>query len=291
MKKIFGFLFLSFLVGALGTTGALADGIPVDWQLGFQEAASPTAERLNEFHNLLLYIIFGISFFVMGLLIYVMFRFNAKANPKPANFTHNVLIEVIWTVIPVVILIIIAIPSFKLLYYTDRIAEPEMTLKITGYQWYWGYEYPDNENINFMSYMIPDKEIDTSKGQMRLLSTDNVVVLPIDTDIQLLITAADVIHAVALPALGIKLDAIPGRMNETWVRINKVGTYYGQCSELCGKDHSYMPIEVKAVTKEEFKRWVQRAKLEFSSLEALPSNTDTDTNTHTNTQLAYAESK
>lgn len=277
MKKLFGFLLIALLAG---TTGAFADGLATDWQLGLQGAASPTAERIGDFHNMMLYIITAIVIFVLVLLLYVMVRFNSRVNPKPAKFTHNVLIEVIWTVVPVVILIIIAIPSFKLLYYADRTAEPEMTLEMTGYQWYWGYAYPDNEGINFMSYMLPEDEIDTSKGQKRLLSTDNPVVLPIDTDIQLLVKSADVIHAVAVPSLGIKLDAVPGRTNETWMHINEPGTYYGQCSELCGKDHSFMPIEIKAVTKEEFKAWVQRAKLEFSSLQTL-----------SNTQLAYAETK
>src|SRR5262249_1028028 len=151
---------------------------------------------------------------------------------------------IIWTVVPVLILLIIAVPSFRLLYFTDRTPNPEMTLKVTGYQWYWGYEYPDNAGVNFLAYMVPEKEIDESKGQIRLLSTDNPVVLPVDTNIQILTTAADVIHSFAVPALGIKIDAMPGHTNETWVRITKPGIYYGQCSELCGKDHAYMPIEV-----------------------------------------------
>jgi cytochrome c oxidase subunit II len=156
------------------------------------------------------------------------------------------------------------IPSFKLLYYSDRVENPEMTLKVTGYQWYWGYEYPDHGGINFLSYMVPDADIKTEEGQKRLLSTDNVVVLPVDTTIQILVTAGDVLHAFALPALGVKIDAVPGRMNETWVRITKPGVYYGQCSELCGKDHSYMPMEIRAVPKEEFEAWVEKAKEEFS---------------------------
>ncbi len=238
---------------------------PVDWQMGFQEASSSSAGRIQDFHNLLLWIIIAIVIFVFILLVIVVLRFNAKANPKPAKFTHNVPLEVAWTVIPVLILLIIAVPSFRVLYENDRIEKPEMTLKITGYQWYWGYEYPDHEDLSFNSYMIPDDEIDTSKGQLRLLSTDNVVVLPIETNIQILVTAADVIHAFAMPALGIKIDAIPGRTNETWVRIDKVGTYYGQCSELCGKDHSYMPVEIRAVTKEDFKKWLISAKKEFAS--------------------------
>lgn len=229
---------------------------PVNWGLGFQDPASSSKERIVEFHNLLLWIITGIVLFVLALMIYVVLRYNRKANPTPAKFSHNVLVEIIWTIIPVVILIIIAVPSFKLLYYTDRIEEPEMTLKVTGYQWYWGYEYPDHNDIAFNAYMIPDADIDKSKGEKRLLSTDNKVVLPIDTNIQIIVTSADVIHSFAVPALGLKTDAVPGRLNETWVRINKPGIYYGQCSELCGKDHAYMPSEIHAVSKEDFDAWV-----------------------------------
>lgn len=254
-------MFSGFLVWSMP---ALADGFPVDWQLGFQSPASPSAERLTEFHDFLLYIIIAIAVFVLLLLVYVVLRFNKKANPEPKQFSHNVLIEVIWTVIPVLILIVIIVPSFKLLYFLDRTDQPEMTLKVTGYQWYWGYEYPDHDGINFLSYMIPDDEIDASNGQKRLLSTDNVVVLPVDTNIQILVTAADVLHAFAVPALGIKTDAIPGRLNETWVRITKPGIYYGQCSEICGKNHAYMPVEIHAVSKQEFEKWLKKAKKEFS---------------------------
>lgn len=263
-KKLFAFLLALALI-TLSSTGFAADSIARPWQMGFQEPASPTAVEIQNFHNMLLWIISGISLFVLLLLVYVVVRFNKRANPTPAKFSHNVLIEVIWTVIPIVILIIIIVPSMKLLYFTDRVENPEMTLKVTGYQWYWGYEYPDHDGINFLSYMIPDDEIDYEAGQNRLLSTDNVVVLPTDTNIAIQVTAADVLHAFALPALGIKIDAVPGRLNETWVRITKPGVYYGQCSELCGKDHSYMPIEVHAVPKEEFEAWVTNAKAEFSS--------------------------
>lgn len=238
-------------------SGAAFAAGPVDWQLGFQEAASPVAERIHWFHNVMLMpIITFVTLFVFALLAIVIVRFNAKANPKPALFAHNTPIEILWTVIPIAILIVISVPSMKLLYYSDRTAEPDMTLKVTGYQWYWGYEYPDQNGINFMSYMIPDEEIDAAKGQKRLLSTDNAVVLPVDTNIQILITAADVLHSFAVPAFGVKLDAVPGRINETWVRIEKEGVYYGQCSELCGKGHAYMPIEIHAVSKEAFADWV-----------------------------------
>lgn len=262
---LFAALMLGFAVLALGGAAAWAE--PRPWGIGLQDPATPVAERLHEFHNMLLIIIAAIVLFVMGLLLYVMLRFNARANPKPSTTTHNVMLEVLWTVVPVVILIVIAVPSFKLLYYMDRTAEPEMTLKITGYQWYWGYEYPDHGDISLMSNMIPDDQIDPSKGQVRLLSTDNPVILPVDTNIQLIVTAADVIHSFAVPAFGVKIDAVPGRLNETWVRIEKPGVYYGQCSEICGIGHAFMPIEIIAVSKEDFTAWVANQRGESASLD------------------------
>jgi len=241
------------------------DLVPYPTQLGLKESATSQMDRIADFHdNLLMWIITGIVIFVTGLLIYVSIRYRAKANPEPSKTTHNVAIEILWTAIPAIILVIIAIPSFKMLYYLDRTENPEMTLKVTGYQWYWGYEYQDHDGINFLSYMIPDEEIDESKGQRRLLSVDNPVVLPVDTNIQITVTAADVLHSFTIPAFGIKKDAVPGRLNETWVRIDKPGTYYGQCSEICGVNHAFMPIEVRAVSKEEFEAWVEKAKEQFT---------------------------
>lgn len=233
---------------------ALAAGQPSPWGLGLQEGFSPVKHQMQGFHNLLLVIIVGISLFVLALLIYVMVRFNAKRNPTPSRTTHNTLLEVAWTVVPVLILVVIAIPSFRLLYFMDRTAEPEMTLQVNGYQWYWGYEYPDQQIGEFASYMVPDDEL--QEGQVRLLSVDQPVILPVDTDIQVLVTAGDVLHSFAIPAFGIKTDAVPGRMNETWVRIEEEGTYYGQCSEICGTGHGFMPIEVRAVSREAFDDWV-----------------------------------
>lgn len=263
--KNFGYFLASLIT--VWTLPAMAQA-PEPWQLNLQEAASPSATRINDFHDMLLWIIAAISIFVLILLLWVIIRYNSKANPEPSQFTHNVLIEVLWTAIPVAILVVIAIPSFQILYYTDHVENPDMTLKVTGRQWYWDYEYPDYGELAFSSYPIADNEIDESKGQLRLLSTDNVVVLPIDTNIQILMTGGDVIHAWTIPAFGVKIDAVPGRLNETWVRIDKPGTYYGQCSEICGKDHAFMPIEVKAVTKEEFEQWVEAAKEEFASIDA-----------------------
>lgn len=241
-------------------------GAGVSWaqgmKIGLQPPATDSAERIYDFHNMLLYIISGIVAFVLLLLLFVVVRFNAKANPVPSKTTHNVLLEIVWTIIPVVILIIIAVPSFKLLFKNETIPKPEMTLKVTGHQWYWDYEYPDQGDIAFSSYMIPSDKIDHSKGQKRLLSTDNKVVLPVGVTVQVLVTASvnDVIHSWAVPAFGIKTDAVPGRMNHTWFRIERPGVFYGQCSELCGKDHSFMPIEVWAVEKPVFDEWAARSK-------------------------------
>lgn len=236
--------------------------IPTDgWGLYFQDPASPVMERVIDFHNMLLIIITIITAVVVALIFVTLFKFRAKKNPKPSKTTHNTLLEIIWTIIPCLILVIIIVPSMKMLYYMDRTNEPEMTLKVTGYQWYWGFEYPDHDNVSFLSYMIPDEEI--TGDQKRLLSVDNPVYLPVDTNIRILVTAADVLHSFAMPAFGIKTDAVPGRINETWVNITKEGTYYGQCSELCGKNHGYMPTEIRAVSKEEFARWIEQAKEEF----------------------------
>lgn len=268
MKKIcFWILALGMMAGALALADpAFAAGGPVPRAISMQDAATPVAERMHDFHNLLMVIITTITVFVMLLLLFIIVRFNARANPKPAQFTHNVFVEIVWTLVPVLILVVIAVPSLKLLYYSDRTHTPEMTLKIIGNQWNWTYEYPDHDNITFTSFMIPDDKIDAAAGQQRLLSTDNPVVLPVDTDIQLLVTASDVLHSFAMPAFGVKIDAVPGRTNETWIRITKPGVYYGQCSELCGKDHAFMPIEIHAVPKEDFEAWLEKAREEFASL-------------------------
>ena len=211
----------------------------------------------------------AITVFVLGLMVYVMVRFNAKANPVPSKTSHNTLIEVVWTVIPILILLVIAVPSFRLLY-DQATPEADMTIKVTGYQWYWGYEYPDHSDIAFDALMLEDDEL--QPGQPRLLTTDNAVVVPVDTTVRVLVTAADVIHNWAMPAFGVKMDAYPGRLNETWFRANKTGIYYGQCSELCGIRHSFMPIMVKVVEKEEFTAWVEQAKVEFASYDEANTN-------------------
>lgn len=264
IKTSLFFAALALISGLLFLAPDVLAAQPEQWGLDLQEAASPVAERIQSFHNMLLWVIFAIAGFVLLLLIIVVFKFNAKANPVPSKTTHHVGLEVVWTILPVIILMLIAVPSFKLLYYVDRVAEPEMTLKVTGYQWYWGYEYPDSEGLSFTSYMVEDEDIDEAKGQVRLLSTDNPVVLPIDTDIQVLVTAGDVLHSWAMPAFGVKTDSVPGKLNETWMNITKPGIYYGQCSEICGVKHAYMPIEIHALPKTDYETWIARAKVEFA---------------------------
>jgi cytochrome c oxidase subunit 2 len=252
-------------VSMAGLAGVAHAELPRNWQLGLESAASPTMERITEFHDLLLVIITLITIFVLGLLLYVMYRFSEKRNPTPSRTTHNTTVEVLWTVIPVIILVLIAIPSFKLLYYADRSPDAEMTIKVIGHQWYWSYEYPDDGNFTFDAIMVATEDL--QPGQNRLLETDNLVVLPVHTKIRLLITASDVLHSFALPAMGVKLDAVPGRINETWLEINREGTFYGQCSEICGTNHSFMPISIKAVSKEAYAEWVIKAKQEFARVD------------------------
>ncbi len=258
-----GLRFLAAFIAALaGISAAAFAGAPQPWEMTLQPAATPVAEQLHHLHTWLVVIISAITAFVMLLLLYVIVRFNERRNPVPSKTTHNTLVEVLWTVVPIVILVGIAIPSFRLLYYADRTEEAEMTLKIIGHQWYWSYEYPDNGNFTFDALLVEDTDL--QQGQLRLLETDNEVVLPVDTNIRLLMTADDVIHAWAIPAFAVKLDAVPGKVNETWTRIERPGIYYGQCSELCGVRHGYMPIRVRAVTKEEFTAWVAQAQEQFA---------------------------
>ena len=257
MKK---FLFILFTT--IYTTGSLADQ-PKQWQLGFQDAASQSMREIVNFHNnLLLPVIIAISVFVLFLMIYTCIRFRASKNPNPSKTTHNVTVEVLWTLIPCLILIVMAVPSFNILYKQDTIPKVDLTIKAVGYQWYWGYEYPD-ENIIFESYMI--KEENLKENQPRLLTVDNEVVVPVNKVVKVLITANDVLHAWALPSFGVKRDAVPGRINETWFKAEKVGTYYGQCSELCGIQHAFMPITVRVVTDEEYATWLAEAKMKFAN--------------------------
>ena len=248
---------------ALAAPGAAAAAKPQPWQTGFQTAATPLMERISSFHDLLLVIITLISVFVLALLAYVIFRFNEKANPKPSRVTHNTTLEVLWTVVPAVILVVIAVPSFKLLYYSDVVPKADMTIKATGNQWYWTYQYPDHGGFEFDSNIIPDEEL--KKGQPRLLAVDNRIVVPVDAVVRLQVTASDVLHAWAMPSFGVKIDAVPGRLNETWFGpVAKEGVYYGQCSELCGAKHGFMPIAVEVVSKTGFERWAAKARREYA---------------------------
>ena len=259
MKKIF-----YIILGLFIPQSAFANQ-PVEWQLGFQKAASESMRDIVAFHdNLLLPIIIAISVFVLFLMLYACVRFRASANPNPSKRTHNVTVEVLWTLIPCLILIVMAVPSFKILYKQDAIPKADLTIKAIGYQWYWGYEYPD-ENIIFDSYMIEEKDL--KADQPRLLAVDNEVVVPVNKVVKVLITANDVLHAWALPSFGVKRDAVPGRINETWFKAEKVGTYYGQCSELCGIKHAFMPIAVRVVSNQEYEEWLSEAKEKFAKEE------------------------
>lgn len=263
-------LYVSAMVGgsALAQEAAKAVGAPQPKQLGLQPAASPVMERLHDFHNILLWTIISIAVFVTLLLLYVIVRFNKRANPVPSTTTHHTWLEVAWTGIPVLILLFIAVPSFRVLYYMDKAPNPELTIKVTGHQWYWSYEYPEHEGLAFDSNMIPEKEI--KPGQLRLLEVDNRLVVPVGVDVRVLVTGADVIHSFAVPSLGVKKDAMPGRLNETWFNVTHEGVYYGQCSEICGTGHGYMPIAVEAVSKERFQEWLGQQKQALNSNGSAP---------------------
>ncbi|MCP5372368.1 MAG: cytochrome c oxidase subunit II [Hyphomicrobiales bacterium] len=256
VSAVFGF------TGAAMAQDAPKDHLAHPWQMYFQEAGSPTAERVFELNTLLLVIEVAIVIFVLALLVFILIRFNHKANPVPSKTSHNTLLEIVWTAVPILILVVIAVPSLKVLYFADKAPDADMTLKVTGHQWYWSYEYPDNGEFAFDSILVPKEDL--KEGQPRLLTVDNEVVLPINTKIRLLMTSEDVIHNWAVPSLGVKLDTTPGRVNETWTLIRKEGRYRGQCSELCGVNHGFMPIVVHAVSKEAFAEWVKKAQEQFA---------------------------
>ena len=237
-------------------------GQPSPWQLGFQQSVSPVMDGITWFHDFLLWVIAAITVFVLALLVIVIVRFNARSNPTPSKTTHNTLLEVMWTVVPVVILVAIAVPSFRLLFFQLNIPQADLTVKATGKQWFWTYTYPDNGDFEFNSLMLQDK--DRKADQPRLLAVDNEVVVPVNKVVRVQATGADVIHAFAVPSFGVKIDAIPGRLNETWFKATREGVYYGQCSELCGKDHAFMPIAVRVVSERDFGAWVEQAKKRFA---------------------------
>jgi cytochrome c oxidase subunit 2 len=240
-------------------------GAAEPWETGLQPAASSIMERVSSFHNLLLWIITAIVIFVFLLLAYACWRFAEARNPVPSRRSHNTILEIAWTAVPVLILVVIAIPSFKLLYYMDVVPETELTIKATGHQWYWSYAYPDNGNFTFDAYMIADADL--QPGQLRLLETDNRVVVPVGANVRIQTTADDVLHSWAVPQFGIKIDAVPGHLNEMWINVERPGTYYGQCSELCGVNHGFMPIVVEAMPKDRFEAWVKEAQTKFAKVD------------------------
>ena len=260
------------VVALLAGGGAALAGLgqPSPWQFGFQQSASPVMDNIIQFHDFLLWVIAAIAVFVLILLVVVMVRFNAKSNPTPSRTTHNTLIEILWTVIPIVVLAGIFIPSIKLLFLQLNLPEADVTVKATGKQWYWTYNYPDNGKFEFDSLLVRDEK-QLRPDQPRLLGVDNEMVVPVNKVVRVQVIGSDVIHAFAVPSFGIKIDAIPGRLNETWFKATREGIYYGQCSELCGKDHAYMPIGVRVVSEQAFAQWVEEAKRKFARDDA-PTN-------------------
>jgi len=272
-------LFRRLVAAALTATAfaALADpafaDAPRNWQMGMHPAASPVQEGIHSLHNLVLVIITIITLFVGALLAYVIWRFSAEKNPTPSQTSHNTVLEVAWTVIPVLILVVIAIPSFRLIYFQDRTTEADMTVKVNARQWYWEYTYPDAEGLNFGSRPLDSKHSAEWKDGLRLLDVDEPLVLPVGKNIRILVTSADVIHSYFVPALGVQRYAIPGRLIETWVRIDRPGVFYGQCNQICGEDHTNMPIAVRAVSEAEFAAWLVEARKRFASNETAPAAT------------------
>lgn len=230
--------------------------LPYDWQLGFQDPATPVMMEIVKMHDYIMLCLCIVLFIVFGALFYVCVKYHHTNNPNPSRNCHNTLIEIVWTVIPMIIVLVISFDTVGLINFMSKAPKVDMTVKVTGRQWYWSYEYPDHKNISFDSYMLKDKNISKAGYNLRLLEVDNQVVIPVNTYVKFLITSSDVIHSFAVPAFGLKVDAVPGRVNEGWVYIEKPGIYYGQCSELCGADHGFMPIKIEVVSKEEFEKWI-----------------------------------
>lgn len=256
----------ALLGAALAASPAAADsavGGPTPWGLGLQQAAGIVKERISSLHDFMLVVITLVTLLVIVLLSYVLIRFHASRNPTPSRTSHNTMIEVIWTVIPVLILVAIAVPSFRLLYFTDRARDPDMTVQVTAFQWAWSYEYPDQDGLTFESYMVQTDQL--QPGQPRLLTVDNELVIPAGKTIRVLVTSRDVIHSLFVPSLGIQKYAIPGRTLETWFRVDRPGVYHGQCNQICGVNHAFMPIVVRAVPEAEFTTWVAEAKRRFAN--------------------------
>ena len=263
MKSIFSLFFFLISLEAFGKQAT-------DWQLSFQNPATDLMGSVVGLHNIILIVMTLVTLFVLFLLFYVSFRFSAKRNPIPSTTTHNTVVEVLWTAIPIVILVVLAIPSFKLLYQQEKSENYDMTVKVIGHQWYWEYEYPDHGDFYFESYMVQDADL--QEGDLRLLTVDNPLVIPANKNIQILITAGDVLHSWAVPSMGLKTDAVPGRLNETWVNVKEPGIYRGQCSEICGTGHGFMPVVVKVLPESEFIAWANEAKNNYAINEDIKTN-------------------
>ncbi|MBI1204766.1 MAG: cytochrome c oxidase subunit II [Rhodopseudomonas sp.] len=269
LKRLIAFVTTTVALLAGGGAAYAGLGQPSPWEVTLQGAGSPVMENIHWFHNLLLGIILAITLFVLVLLVIVMVKFNARSNPVPSRTTHNTMIEVVWTVVPVLILVAIAVPSFRLLFYELKVPPADITVKVTGKQWFWSYGYPDSK-FEFDSLMLQDKEL--KPGQPRLLAVDNDMVVPVNKVVRIIITGADVIHSFSVPSFGIKIDAIPGRINETWFKAEREGMYYGQCSQLCGRDHAFMPIAVKVVSEKDYATWLAAAKKKYAYDAVVPKN-------------------
>ena len=259
-----------WLLPLLALSPSAAWAMPEDWRLGFQPAASPVMERIEDFHNLLLYIIVAICLFVLALLLWILVRYNQRANPTPSQVHHNTVLEVVWTVVPVIILVLIAIPSFRLLYYEADIPPADVFIKAIGHQWYWSYEFPKNGDFQFTSNGLSkpgDNSAADAAHEPHLLGVDNPIEVPVNKVVELEVTGADVIHSWALPQMGVKMDAIPGRLNHTWFKATQTGTFYGECSELCGINHAFMPIEVKVVSEGDYNAWLAAMKKKYAALD------------------------
>ena len=263
MKSIFSVFFFLVSFEAFGKQAT-------DWQLSFQNPATDLMGSVVGLHNIILIVMTLVTLFVLFLLFYVSFRFSAKRNPIPSTTTHNTVVEVLWTAIPIVILVVLAIPSFKLLYQQEKSENYDMTVKVIGHQWYWEYEYPDHGDFYFESYMVQDADL--QEGDLRLLTVDKPLVIPANKNIQILITAGDVLHSWAVPSMGLKTDAVPGRLNETWVNVKEPGIYRGQCSEICGTGHGFMPVVVKVLPESEFIAWANEAKNNYAINEDIKTN-------------------
>lgn len=268
LKRLIAYVASSLAVLSTGSAIA-ATGQPHEWQVGLQGAATPVMHDVMWFHDFLLWIIALITLFVLVLLVLVIVKFNAKSNPVPSRTTHNTMIEVVWTVVPVLILVAIAVPSFRLLFYQLKVPQADLTVKATGKQWFWTYNYPD-ANIEFDSLM--KQANDLKPGEPRLLAVDNNLVVPVNKVVRVLTTGADVIHSWAVPSFGVKIDSIPGRVNETWFKAEREGMYYGQCSQLCGRDHAFMPIAVQVLSEKDYDAWLAEAKKKFATVDDAPKN-------------------